>query len=94
MRLGQRGCVAGANTRQPGHQLPGAVFLDAEELFHRLTEQVACVDLTEHVRNFRKSMKPKKLPRHPESSLLHHVRERTGIMSFSGHFPPRPVYDG
>ena len=40
---------------------------DAEDLLDRLAVQMACVHAAEHVENLRKSMKPRKLDRHPES---------------------------
>ena len=58
------GGVADPDAGQPGHQLPGAVFPDAEESLDPLAVQVACVHAAEHVQNFRKPVKPSGLGRH------------------------------
>ena len=58
------GGVADPDAGQPGHQLPGAAFPDAEESLDGLAVQVAGVHAAEHLQNFRKPVKPGGLGRH------------------------------
>ena len=60
--------------------LPGAAFPDAEELLDGLAVAMAGVHTAEQVENFWKLVKRYKLAKHPESPLLLHDRERTGII--------------
>ena len=88
---GDGGGVAGTDAGQSGHPLPGAAGIDAEEFLDGLAVELAGVHAAEHVENFWKTMKPSKLPSHPEPLPLLNVRERSGIMSFPDIPFPSPI---
>ena len=62
----------------------GTALAHQKDLFDRLTAQMIGVYALQCVEHFRKSLKAHSLVRHPKSLGLLHVRERSGMMGFSG----------